>query len=739
MTSKTSYNNVGKYIWQQLRATRSFILLVAVVYMAIGPLLLALSMSSLGVSANPLPMLQMLFKDYYTVYFFAAVAFATLGVIYVTRYQNVQTQSNYYHSLPVSRSRLLAGRVLALVIVQLLLLLIVTVASIVASMLFARSIGESAIVGPLVQSAALHFVYIMLVFLLAMAITLFAGQLTASTVGQILMTVVLHATVLLLSGVGSMFLDSFAETHYSGGWTSNLVKFNIFYLFANVGNIDSDFEIVNPLMTSSDLVSLIDVSRLVWPLSMTLICVGLTVVLLVGSFLLYRRRAVEKAGDTLMFAWVGSAVKAIYVIIGGLFGGFALFSMASHSFVAFVLGVVIAAVVVHIVAEMIYSQDVNGIRQHWLSTLVPMALAIAVAFLFHSGIVNYDDHLPKADSIEAAAISFNDSASDGKALSTAAAKSPETINKVVAAMEAANAARIHDEDMMVENAEDEVKIVPTQTLVVSYKTALGGKTSRYYNVPTEDAAKIMAPFLNDSHYYEATWSSLMNMELENVAELLVDGNGFADFASIDSEVTLIADSDTNDKMSKTERATRLERSEALLQAMKSDLKKRNADVLASRVVGYVTYGGATGEKNSAVWGMRYPVYADDSATVALLQDWRDQGILPEEHTTLSAALTGMAIKTVTYDDSEQGYTVTGTMSNEDFINAWLAGDFVYTDQADRYGFDVNKKQGVIVVDATSDTSMPVSPLMRDVDSPSDDVSQTHSSYASFYYKNKADA
>lgn len=739
MTSKTSYNNVGKYIWQQLRATRSFILLVAVVYMAIGPLLLAFSMSSLGVSANPLPMLQMLFKDYYTVYFFAAVAFATLGVIYVTRYQNVQTQSNYYHSLPVSRSRLLAGRVLALVIVQLLLLLIVTVASMVASMLFARSIGESAIVGPLVQSAALHFVYIMLVFLLAMAITLFAGQLTASTVGQILMTVVLHATVLLFSGVGSMFLDSFAETYYNGGWTSNLGKFNIFYLFVNVGNIDSGFDVVNPLMTSGDLVSLLDVGRLVWPLSMTLICVGLTVVLLVGSFLLYRRRAVEKAGDTLMFAWVGSAVKAIYVIIGGLFGGFALFSMASHSFVAFVLGVVIAAVVVHIVAEMIYSQDVNGIRQHWLSTLVPMALAIAVAFLFHSGIVNYDDHLPKADSIEAAAISFNDSATDGKALSTAAAKSPETINKVVAAMEAANAARISQDDMIVENPEDEAQMVPVQTLLVSYKTAFGGKNTRYYNVTVEEAAKIMAPFLNDSHYYESAWSSLMNMELENVSELFVDGNGFADFASIDSEVTLIADSDTNDKMSKTERATRLERSEALLQAMKSDLKKRNADVLASRVVGYVTYGGATGEKNSAVWGMRYPVYADDSATVALLQDWRDQGILQEEHTTLSAALTGMAIKTVTYDDSEQGYTVTGTMSNEDFINAWLAGDFVYTDQADRYGFDVNKKQGVIVVDATSDTSMPVSPLMRDVDSPSDDVSQTHTSYASFYYKNKADA
>ena len=55
MTSKTSYNNVGKYIWQQLRATRSFILLVAVIYMMIGPFLLPFQMNSLGMATNPLP------------------------------------------------------------------------------------------------------------------------------------------------------------------------------------------------------------------------------------------------------------------------------------------------------------------------------------------------------------------------------------------------------------------------------------------------------------------------------------------------------------------------------------------------------------------------------------------------------------------------------------------------------------------------------------------------------------
>lgn len=733
MTSKTSYNNVGKYIWQQLRATRSFILLIAVIYMTIGPLLLAFGMSSLGMATNPLPMLQNLFTDYYMVYYFAAIGLATFGTVYVTRYQNVQTQSNFYHSLPVSRSRLLAGRVLALVIVQLLLLLIVTVANLVASMIFAQSIGESAIVGPLAASAGLHFVYIMLIFFLAMAITLFAGQLTASTLGQLLMTLVLHVTVMVGGLTGSLFLDAFSKTYQSGGLTYNLLKCNIFYFLTDEGTLYNGAGIVNPLMTNNDLVALLNPSQLVWPVSMTMVCLVLTAALLVATFVLYRRRAVEKAGDTLMFSWVGSLVKGIYVLFGGFFGGFAFYGMTDRSFAAFILGVIIAAVIVHIVAEMIYSQDVNGIRQHWLSTVVPVVVAVAVAFLFNSGIVNYDDKLPKADNVKAASIAFgdaNETSSDGRGLLADAAKDPAIINKVMAAMQAANAERVTYDDATDNN-------ITTTMLQVTYETTLGGVTTRYYNVPTDEAGKIMAPFLNDAHYYEATWFSLANMKIENLRELYLDVNGFADFSSVDSELTLI-DGEVAD-MNQAERNARLERSEALLKAMQSDLKKRNADVLASRVLGYVSYSGVN---DTDFWGVQYPIYANDAATAALLQEWRDKGILQDEASLLQAAMTGMVVKTVNYDNSKQGYTVTGTMSNEDFINAWLAGDFVYTDQANRYGFDINKKKGVIVTDAGSEATVSANEAMRD---DSDEAAlieenpQETYSYASFYYTNKANS
>ena len=128
-------------------------------------------------------------------------------------------------------------------------------------------------------------------------------------------------------------------------------------------------------------------------------------------------------------------------------------------------------------------------------------------------------------------------------------------------------------------------------------------------------------------------------------------------------------------------------------------------------MGYVTYSGTN--NNSGFWGVRYPIYANDTATAALLQEWRDNGtladngILQDEATLLGVALNGMVVKTVNYDNSKQGFTVTGTMSNEDFINAWLAGDFVYTDQANRYGLDVNNKKGVIVTDYSGEAAAPV--------------------------------
>ena len=749
MTSKTSYNSISKYMMQQLRQTRSFILLLAVVYLTIGPVMLTIQMSGMENVMNPLPLLQTLFSGYYVSYFIAAMVLGTLGALYITRYQNVQTQSNFYHSLPVSRGHLLTGRILALVLVQAFLLVVVTVANMVASVLFARSVGESGLVGPLMASAGIHFVEIMLIFLLAMAIALFAGQLTANTLGQILMTGVLHGTVLLFSGVVGMTMDAFSETYYGAtGLVGRLAKFNILSPVLNDSAVYDALQGVNPLLSEPSMSQSLNIGLLIWPTSTVAICAGITVVLLLATYVLYKHRAVEKAGDTLMYGWVGGLVKALYVLCGSIFGGLAFYGMTGQSLVAFIVGALIAAVIVHIVAEMIFSQDVNGIRHHFVSTLVPFGVVLAVISLFHTGVVDMDDHMPKEGSVQAAAIVLSDGSNDGQALNSATAKDPDVIKKVIAAMEKANENRLSQDEIMAPapspraatRGEDaEVVQQPMCNLEVSYKTRFFGNTVRYYTVPPDVATEIMAPFFDDKKYYDLVWSSMAGIRLEDVSELTLNPSGFEGFSTVDNSLRLIEDEsayageDGKVSIGKKDRETRLARSEALLNAIKKDIKHRNKAVLQSRPLGHVYYSTAIltpNGKKEMVWGMSYTLYEGDKATAALLKEWRDAGILQDERAQLLENMAGFTVKTVNYEDNDAAYTVTGTMSNEEFVDRWLKGDFIYTDQVERYGFKVDTATGVIVTDAQNE-DVAVQSDINDAPANPDAVS-----YATFYYNKK---
>lgn len=187
MTSRTSYNSLGKNVRDQLHKMRSFILLLAVLYFGVGPIWLFLELSSYQVYGE-LALLGQFYSDYFTPYYFIAIGLGTLGAFYATRYQDVPNQSNFYHSLPITRSGLLNARVLAVVLVQVLLLLTVTAVDIAAAGVVAGPIGGSSLVINLGLTAGIHFVNIMLIFLLSLAVALFAGQLTANTVGQVAMT-----------------------------------------------------------------------------------------------------------------------------------------------------------------------------------------------------------------------------------------------------------------------------------------------------------------------------------------------------------------------------------------------------------------------------------------------------------------------------------------------------------------------------------------------------------------------
>ena len=375
MTSQKSYNNLGKNVRDQLHKMRSAILLLGVLYLAAGPVWFLLQMTSYP-KYSSLPLLSTLYVGYFHVFYFLALALGTVGGFYATRYQNVPQQSNFYHSLPVTRQGLLSARILALVLVQVLLLIVVTMVD-VGVVLVTASHVSGALAANLVGAAGVNFCYIMLVFLLALAVSLFAGQLTANTIGQVLMTAVLHLSVPFVAAVFMGICSTFTSTVGNVGLLEHLTRFNILTGFmAMITSANDHINTLNPGLVTAENAANFAPQQLVWDPAVTILYVVLAVVLFVGAYVLYNRRAVEKAGDTLLYPMVGNVIKALYVFLGGVVCGLCFWILVAETMIGFVIGAVIAMVVVHLIAEMLYSMDVDGVRRHYISSVVGLAVAL---------------------------------------------------------------------------------------------------------------------------------------------------------------------------------------------------------------------------------------------------------------------------------------------------------------------------------------------------------------------------
>ena len=697
MTSKKLYNSIPKYMKQQLDATRTVIFLLGLAYLVIGPIFLIFQMSLYKDSMRVLPMLEVLFNTYYVPYYIIGIIFATTGAFMITRYQNVAKQSDFYHSLPVSRSRLLAAKIFAMVLVQALFLLVCVVAVVVAGIIYAIRNGSMDLVVPMLQSALLQYVYIMLAFLLAMAVALFAGQLTASTLGQVLMTLVMHITFPLFGTCCDAALGLFSQTYFHGGWPQRIMGFHILnpYLENSLA-IKNQIDALNPMMITDRLSEVFNIQLLIWPLFQIILYVALTVVLFSLTFKLYQHRAVEKAGDTLMYNWVGSIVKAVYVYLGAFVGGVVFYGMAGNHFWGFVLGAIIASLVVHIIAEMIYSQDINGIFKHRLSTVLALATTLGVSFCLYNGIIDYDTMLPRASAVEAATIQYN----DGPEIDMEADADhigftkPDYIKKVLTAMEQADASAMAMDEAAFE---DEADIPDTRTLVVSYSTKFGGDSKRIYDIPLEDAVKIMAPFLDDSTYHQLLWEPLLESKPADISYMNLNANSFANVFG-GRAICLIDHREVGDWEEDVPMPRMIEtpeqegRAEALLEAIQKDIPKRNKDILASRCLGTVEIEMATTYND-----MNYTIYEGDQATNALLKKWRAEDFLPEDEAAqYEEALQNIDIQAMHYTDTPWSYEAKAAIAVEDFVAQWMNGDLIFAEQAERCGIAVEPSKGVVM-------------------------------------------
>lgn len=691
MTSTKSYNNLGKNVRDQLHKMRSFVMLLGVIYLAAGPAWMLLQMTGYT-RYNNLTLLANYFIGYFTAFYYLALALGIAGGLYVTRYQNVPKQSNFYHSLPITRQGLLSARILSLLLIQVLYLIVVTMVDVVVVWVTVPSISNELAVN-LTMAAGLHFCYIMLVFLLSLAVTLFAGQLTANTVGQVLMTAVFHVSVALFGAVMMAVVGSFSRTIGQVGFLEHLTRFNILtgFMGANL-NVTTQLNALNPALVSSENAGNFAPSQLVWPLTTTVIYIVLIVALFAATYMLYQRRAVDKAGDTLLFPYVGSCIKVLYVFLGSVLCGIFFREMIAESIIGLVIGAILAAIVVHMIAEMIYSMDVDGVRRHYVSAVVGLVLALAVSLGFQSGFFSLDERLPEASSVKGAVMIFDSEGYTPSNVKSAYATDPDVVEKVMTA-----AKQAQEKNFVVQNDEEEIPSLTTLTL--TYDTAFGQNT-RNYTLKEDDAKAIMTPLMNDNKVTQAAWASLLEADISDMVEMSYSP-ALADYVGGYAEYLLEDPSNrgqqSGSSLIKDEKDS-AKRAEELLKAVQTDLANRKSDVYQTRVIGSINYSVLTKNEygsNTIDWGHSLTLYEGDAATAALLAQWREEGFLDDETEQMQDMLSNYEGALYRPDDTAEWKNCLGTLTVDDFISAYLTGDIVDSNQVFNHGVEV--EEDVILV------------------------------------------
>ena len=446
---------------------------------------------------------------------------------------------------------------------------------------------------------------------------------------------------------------------------------------------------LNPgLVTAEDAANFAP-QQLVWDPVVTILYVVLAVVLFVGAYVLYNRRAVEKAGDTLLYPMVGNVIKALYAFLGGLAVGLFFWNLIAKNFLGFIIGAVIAAIIVHLVAEMLYSMDVDGVRRHYLSSIVGLALALAVCLGFQTGMVDLDHQLPDASRVKGAVIAYSGDNDGCYDVNSEFASDPENIEQILAA-----AQTMQEKNWtMADRESDEVPDLTEVTL--AYRTAFGTNT-RSFTLTADDAQSLMTPLLNEGNINKAAWASIASADFDDVFEMYVMPP-FGDWAG--GYETYLMQSPIDYSYDNGKPVSRVldeedgaRRAEELFAAMQKDIAQRDMSVLQGRVVARIGYGIIANTdygQHEAKWNTIFTVYEGDSACNALLAQWREEGFLADEAEQMGDLLKHYEADVYIPDaDGDGSWTDLAVLNTEDFINAYLAGDLVEIDQANRYGVPV---------------------------------------------------
>ncbi len=304
------------------------------------------------------------------------ILMAVIGGLGVFFYLHSRSETDFFHSLPVSRGQLFAVHYLTTPIIVLPIYILCTIlACIVAAVSgFGAAVSGSIIAFCLLQNC--------LFFLLIYSVAVLAAILCGNRVISVLLLVWMYFSVPVLLFLWHSMSSQFFQTYMTPD-SFESITFNTSPVCAFIYLLGTGDNFFGMEQWQSQYI------RFATPTLSVCAAVFLAITLLCWA--LFRIRASESAGNALAFPKLQLPIKLYMVFVVALAGGMLFQSMVNSSGILwYVVGILIGGVIMHCIAEGIYALDIRSIFHHVPHLILGLAIPLVVLACFSMDVTGFD-------------------------------------------------------------------------------------------------------------------------------------------------------------------------------------------------------------------------------------------------------------------------------------------------------------------------------------------------------------
>ncbi len=303
----------------------------------------------------------------------------------VFSYLHNKKKVDFYHSLPISRTKLFFIKYfIGIFIVIPIMIISNCLLYIIISIILKGDIV------PFTETIKL-IIFDILFFVLIYSITIFSNILSGNTlIGNILAIFLINlSSIILLCITG--FLDIFFENVIS---ISHLEYKNLFNPILTYNNLS----IINDDLLNSRL-DRIYKSTLYNNTSIFIIYSIATIIIVAISWYLFKIRKSERSGICIAFKYPKTILKYLGVCVGSLLLG-EVFQIISGSIIPLYIGTILFCIILHCIVEILYEFDFKAMFKNWFSIIGCIVICFLTIACFKFDLFNILGYVPEVDNVK---------------------------------------------------------------------------------------------------------------------------------------------------------------------------------------------------------------------------------------------------------------------------------------------------------------------------------------------------